>query len=109
MTTLTNLAKLRSLGLRPEGNVWVTLSASSKVDFDSWSNDLPLKVAVSADQWDLRAFTALDVVLFLEDWTPDAAKIVNNLQNYTNWLTVVSPNWGEDIGFHVYQGNNLPI
>jgi len=107
--SLAYLAKLRSLGLRPSGNVWVTLTASAKVDFDSWSEDLPLKVALSADQWDLRAFSGLSVVLFIEDWTSDAAKVVDNLQNYTDWLTVVSPNWGEDIGFHIHQGNNLPI
>ena len=107
--SLQHLAKLRRTGLRPEGNVWVTLSALPKIDFDSWIEDRPLRVALSPKDWDLRAFTGLNAVLFIEDWTPDAAKVVDNLQKYTDWLTIVSPKWGEDIGFHVHQGNNLPI
>lgn len=107
--SLQHLAKLRKIGLRPEGNVWVTLSALPKTDFDSWVEDRPLKVALSPKDWDLRAFMGLSIVLFVEDWTTDTAKVADNLQKYTDWLTVVSPHWGEDIGFHMHQGNNIPI
>jgi hypothetical protein len=109
--SINHLKTLRSSGLRPSGNVWVTLSVTRKPqEFDDWVSILPLKIQVTPLDWDFRAFTGLDVAIFMEGkWTSESARVVDGIAKFANWLTVLNPDWDDDIGFHIHKSNKIPI
>jgi hypothetical protein len=109
--SLLHLTTLRSSGLRPSGNVWVTLTTTrKKQDFDDWVSILPLKVQITPLDWDFRVFTGLNVALFMEGkWTSEVARVVDGITKFADWVTVLNPAWGDDIGFHIHQSNKIPI
>jgi hypothetical protein len=98
------LIEMRMAGMRPAGPVWVNLGDFREPDWWRWSNtadhpEIVVRPDDPLDRLDFRCIFGLDVTLFISDYSERAALLFEKLKDYANEICVLSPDFGDDIGF----------
>ena len=96
---LSHLITLRKQGLRPV-SVWLSIGVpyrKPKYSGDYVSMELVAHDCVKRD--DFRAFKNLNVLFYVPKWNPLATECFERLKLHANEITMLSPEYGEDIGF----------
>ena len=99
------LLKMRTAGHKPAGSVWVSYGDFVEPNWTAWAGTsfAPEIVVLPTDpleRLDFRCLFGLHVILFFADYSAATGRLYERLQEYAAGIDVLSPAFGDDIGWH---------
>lgn len=104
------LIKLRQHGKRPVSRVWVNYGDDCvALEWWRWADTqaqptLTIRTADPIYRLDLRCLVGLPVALSFPEWNARVSRLLDRIAEVAQEVAVISPSFGEDVGFWSIQG-----